>query len=265
MQAPSILSDYMDVQDLLTHQISAFTLPVAFDTVDTQWSFTRHHLVYASTGLFRLEVDDAIWRLPPSRAAWIPSGVHVHVTSRNPVRGISVFFHSDFVENEPFRCRVFPVSPLAREMLLYSRRWSGIEHQDDENAEQFYGTLAFICRELYQNVTNLYLPKPKTVEITNLFAYIEQHIDQPLTLDKIAAELGLSKRTISRRLHSDIHLTWSELLHRTRMLRAMELLADGYNVTETTLSVGFQSLTSFSSSFRKFTGMSPSQYQKHFA
>jgi hypothetical protein len=33
--------------------------------------FAGHYLIYASTGVFRLEVSGRRWLLPPQRAAWV--------------------------------------------------------------------------------------------------------------------------------------------------------------------------------------------------
>lgn len=252
----------MDINTLLGDQVNAFTLPVQQDEIDTIWAFERHHLVYATKGLFIIEAKDAIWRLPPTRAAWIPAHVAVHTVSQAPVEGFSVFFHRNFVELQPFSCRVFPVTPLVREMIVYSERWSGTNEQDDPMRKHFYASLGYLCNELFQNISVLYLPKPQSYELMELFEYVLKHLDQPLTLPAVADLINLSPRTTARRLQDEMHLSWSQFLHRARMTRALDLLASGHTVTETALTVGFQSLTAFSTAFRKFAGVSPKQYQQ---
>lgn len=257
----------VDINQLIAQNISAFTVESTFEAIHTSWSLDRHHLVYAKQGLFTLEVEDAVWRLPPSRAAWIPASAEVCVRSERSIDCISVLFRRDFVVPELFQCRVFQVSPLIREMILFSRRWQGETEtpQDAPAIDHFYATLAFLCRESFQNLSTLYLPKAQSPEMSRLLNHILATLDHPLTLEDLAEFSGFSKRTLSRRFSDELHITWSQYLHRARMIRALDLLATGQNVTETALSVGFQSMSAFSTAFRSFADLSPKQYQNQFA
>ena len=74
----------------------------------------------------------------------------------------------------------------------------------------------------------------------------------------------MSPRTLMRRLSSEIDMTWGQYLHRARMLRSMECLARGTSVTQTSLEVGYTNMAAFSTAFRKFTDMTPSDYRAQF-
>jgi AraC-like DNA-binding protein len=57
-------------------------------------------------------------------------------------------------------------------------------------------------------------------------------------------------------------MTWREALRRIRIIRAVELLADGdMQVTEAALAVGYSSLSGFNAAFRDLMDMNPSDYR----
>lgn len=58
-------------------------------------------------------------------------------------------------------------------------------------------------------------------------------------------------------------MSWREFLARARMIRAMELLEEQEpQVTEVAYATGFESVSAFSTAFRRFTGETPSQYRR---
>jgi AraC-like DNA-binding protein len=58
-------------------------------------------------------------------------------------------------------------------------------------------------------------------------------------------------------------LPWRTYLLHARMLRAMALLAaPGQSVQETSMTVGFDSLSAFTRAFTQFCGETPSTYRK---
>ncbi len=256
----------MDIASLLQQNTNAFTITFAHDILaETTWAFPRHHLIYATQGCLMLEVEDAIWQLPPSQAAWIPANVQATAASYHAINCLSIFFHDDFFESEDFLCRVFPVSTLAREMILYSQRWAeNVPHPESLVADQFYASLAYVCRDLYQEIGIQYLPKAKSPELNELLHYILENLAENLTLAEASTVFNLSKRTIARRFSEELHLSWSQYLYRARMIKAFELLAGGHNVTETALAVGFKSMSAFSTAFRKFANLSPKEYRDLF-
>lgn len=61
----------------------------------------------------------------------------------------------------------------------------------------------------------------------------------------------------------ELGMTFETYLRVARMIRATELLTRAnILVTEVAYSVGYQSLSSFSRTFRKFVGLSPQEYLK---
>lgn len=101
-----------------------FCHEIVMDAIDLSMALERHVLLYGLEGLFLLENENAAWRLPPTRVAWIPAGTEMTATTIKQVRCTSLFFHPDFAEPLSAGCRIFDASPVVREMIIYARRWS---------------------------------------------------------------------------------------------------------------------------------------------
>ncbi len=86
--------------------------------------------------------------------------------------------------------------------------------------------------------------------------------DGPVTVDTVARELGMSTRKLQRDLKLE-GTTYQELLNTTRRDLAQRYVKDSRNdLTEVAFILGFADLSTFSRSFKRWTGISPSRYRK---
>ncbi|MFD2469239.1 helix-turn-helix transcriptional regulator [Amycolatopsis silviterrae] len=84
----------------------------------------------------------------------------------------------------------------------------------------------------------------------------------PLDLDAVAAHAGYSRYHFVRLFRAVYGQTPGQYLSRRRIERAEDLLRTAdLSVTEICALVGFSSLGSFSASFKKHTGLTPSEYR----
>lgn len=88
--------------------------------------------------------------------------------------------------------------------------------------------------------------------------YIDQHFDEPIDLEAISGEARFSKYHFLRLFKDAYGKTPWQYLAELRVRHAAELLEeDRYTVTKICFMVGFESVGSFSTLFKKVVGLSP--------
>ena len=81
-------------------------------------------------------------------------------------------------------------------------------------------------------------------------------------LKDIAKTLGMSNRTLQRKL-AEIEITFSDLIMEARRHLAVQYLRQpGITITEVSLLLGYEEASAFTGAFRKWYGMSPSEYRR---
>lgn len=78
-------------------------------------------------------------------------------------------------------------------------------------------------------------------------------------VDEVARSLGMSRRTLTRRLAEE-HLTFTDILEQVRTAMARHYLKDpSLPVSRIAWLLGFQEASAFTTSFRRWTGVTPTQ------
>lgn len=91
--------------------------------------------------------------------------------------------------------------------------------------------------------------------------YIKENFAQPISLDQIAQEGGLSKCHFCREFKKETGMTPMQFLSRMRIKRSKQLLRKNLPVSTIAMKVGFHDLSSFNRHFRSFVGLSPTEFR----
>lgn len=226
----------------------------------------KHQILYVSAGILHLEVGPLQWVLPPQRAAFIRAGVEHAVSARGPVSLRTVYLAPRLTRGPGEACRVFPVGPLARELLLEAMRWGPDHDPRAALPRAFFRALTALCEEWTAAALPLRLPTARTPELRTAMQLTLEGLDTALTIETVARASGLSVRSLSRRFADETGTSWRSFLRAARMMRAMELLSiPGARVTEVGLEVGFESPSAFSRAFEQFAGETPRDFRRRHA
>ncbi len=93
-------------------------------------------------------------------------------------------------------------------------------------------------------------------------AYIDEHLDEPLSLEQLAGEFYLSKYYIAHLFRESTGLSVHQYLTKKRLAAVCAAMQSGEPVSEACFKYGFQEYSSFYRAFRKEYGISPSSFRE---
>ncbi len=232
---------------------------------DRELCVERHYLLCASAGALRLEARGQAWLLPPARAALIEAGHPIRVTIPRPVTTASVLFDTAFVPPPPAPLAVFDLSPLARSLVDECGAWGESGEPLTAYGEVLFTALAAVTWQLAERPSPVVVAAGRSSELRRALRLTEERLGEEVRFEDVAAEVGLTPRSLARRFETETGMTWRAVLRRMRVLRAIEqLVDDDIPVTTIAYTVGYVSLSAFNAAFRDLTGRTPTEYRASF-
>jgi AraC-like DNA-binding protein len=222
----------------------------------------HHHdhaqLVYAASGLMRVDTLRGVWVVPPQRAVWVPAGIEHRIRHITATEWRSLYV----VEGQPGLpddLRVIAVSPLLRELI---RTVTGLPA--DYPAEGPEARLIAVLLDLLRApaLPELHLPLPRDRRLQVVSESLLENPGDPRCLDDWARQAGASARTLARLFVAETGLGFQEWRRQLRLHAALARLAGGEPVTSVAYAVGYDSPSAFIAMFRKATGESPGHFLK---
>lgn len=125
-------------------------------------------------------------------------------------------------------------------------------------------------QDKYASQGTVPLPEEVTISyadesfLTKLNRLIEQHIDNTaLDISLLEGEMGMSRASLFNKMKAITGMGCNEYITKIRMEKAIQYIKES-NLTFTEISekVGYNTSSYFSSAFKQYTGMTPTQYRK---
>jgi len=225
----------------------------------------KDQLLYTEGGLVHVNVQDITYFLPARHYMWIPAGLEhsIHPGS-NTVTMRNLYFPKK-QGNETFadKAGIFHVNELLLQMLIFTRQWDGDILSEQEAAFGFVSALRLTLPQLSQNQLMLMLPVPTDKRLAQIIQYMDEFMQEGVKLPQLAQHFGFSERSLSRLFKNSIRMSFVQYHTIQRMLKALQLLLDHQmEIKEVAALVGYNSIPTFSATFRKVLGTSPSVYAK---
>ena len=124
-------------------------------------------------------------------------------------------------------------------------------------------SLLLIMQEDFAGRVHTVKTRRMSKEIEAACGYIEQHLEEPLSIDTLAAMDGYAGYYFSRKFRQETGMTPAEYIRQKRLQKAaVLLLTTGLDVKEIGASLRFCSHSFFSECFRRQYGVTPSQYRR---
>ncbi|MGW7381060.1 AraC family transcriptional regulator [Streptomyces sp. NPDC054794] len=217
----------------------------------------RAQVLYAATGVMRVETADGSWTIPTARAVLIPPLTRHQVTMTG-VSTRSLYLEPAAVPWFPARCQAVDVSALLRELIL--------EAVEMEPRYPEHGRDAAVAALLLHELKNL-APLPLDVPLPSdprLRGLCEAFLQRPDIHDPPArwcAALNISERTLARLFQRGTGLSFSQWRQRACVLHSLQHLATGTPITRIATTLGYDNPAAYTSAFRKLLGQPPTAYR----
>lgn len=159
----------------------------------------------------------------------------------------------------PRSCCVLHVSALLKELILHACSLGSLD-----KTIRVHGHLIHVIVNQLEAIqlVPLQLPNPSDPRAQRLAKVLLENPGDRRTLKDLCKAAGASKRTIERLFQADTGMTFAKWRQQLRLMQAMQLLAEGAQVTRAALESGYSTPSAFISMFRKALGMRPTLYFK---
>ncbi len=215
-----------------------------------------HQVLYTAHGALRVSTADTAWFVPPSRAIWIPAGIHHAVTILEDAQMRSLYVLPAASTIPTDGCRVLEVTHLLRE-LIAELGSSGTE--TDARRERLVSDLILdelrVAKPLPAGVA---LPSDK--RLAALCGALLAEPSSTRTLDEWAPLVGASARTLARLFADELGTTFAAWRQQMRLAHAAPLIARGWPLSRVAASLGYRSQSAFTAMFKRTFGASPSTF-----
>jgi AraC-like DNA-binding protein len=104
-----------------------------------------------------------------------------------------------------------------------------------------------------------------TCELLNsITTYVHQNMEQAVRIGDLAKHVGISESNLRKTFRDSFGCSLGSYLQRSRLTRSVEIInRKDISISKIARLCGFESIFSFSQSFKKAIGMSPTAYRKH--
>lgn len=221
--------------------------------------FHRHgkaQLLYAISGVMRVETVDASFAIPPTTALFLPTDTHHSVTMDGPVAMRELFLREDAAAPVGTEPKVIAVSGLLREVIIATC----LEPVEWEPHGRVHHLAALALDEIARSTAlPLRLPLPRDTRLRRMVTALRQHPDDQRTLEEWSELANASSRTLARKFRAETGLSFRQWRQQTRLTEALSALTMGTSPSKAAVIAGFRSVPAFGAAFRALFGLTPGQ------
>lgn len=249
-------------------------------------SHTYYEILLSKSGSIQYLLGDKRFRIKQGDILLIPPGVSHQPLFREPLKepySRYVIWINDVYWKQ--QCEEFPDLNFAFEQcrkrgsyLLRSTRatWAGLFSAASlafkEAREQKLGwaycsrtllisLMAHISRTYYYQDLQL-PPAEKSVLADDIFFFIDEHLSETLTLERVARHFLVSPSTISHTFQKNMQVSFHQCVIQRRLVAAKNGILSGIPLKIIWERCGFPDYSAFYRSFKKEYGISPGEFKR---
>lgn len=226
---------------------------------------SQGHILVVLEGVATMNVEHSAYYIPNGYFVWIPSQVPHRIDfDGEKVKVLNIYYPPAFSSREFYQdVGMYPIPSLLYHTVELFQEKSDSYPQGCwkyELLSTIHRTLPHIIK---RQKNQLRLPTSDHPVIQKIVEAIHHQYHHPITAQSIGNEVGLSVRTLSRYMRSELNVSFVQYVRTYRIIMAINKMVKAEDsITNIAYSVGYESLTAFSNSFYKETGQRPSQFLK---
>ena len=207
-------------------------------------------------GLLSVQDSSARWIVPATHGIWIPPG-HLHaIDSFGPSQGWLVSIVLAACPSLPTSPRILSASGLLRGAVSRAMTWD-----DSLRTVSQQNVVTVILDEIATLPhENLGLAMPRTPALLMVASGILHDLNDCRSLEAWALCGHITVRTLSRHFVIETGFTFTQWRQRAKLLRGLEMLAEGLSITTISLDLGYTNVSAFIALFQRTFGVTPGRY-----
>ncbi|MGE4251985.1 MAG: helix-turn-helix transcriptional regulator [Parvibaculaceae bacterium] len=219
-------------------------------------SHPRAHLVYAVSGVMRIEAGTSSYIVPPSTALFLPAHAEHSISMDGPVAMRTIFLREEAATRIGNSAMVIGVSPLLRELIVAACA----EPLEWDLAGRGYHLAELALDEIARSTAlSLSLPMPTDARLRRVVTAIRANPHDRRGLEEWAEVANASSRTLARLFRTETGLSFRQWRQQARLTEALSALTTGQSPARAAAIAGFDSQPAFGAAFRKLFGITPGQ------
>ncbi|MGK6315774.1 AraC family transcriptional regulator [Neorhizobium sp. DT-125] len=209
---------------------------------------------YAVRGVMEAMVEGRRFLCPPHYATWIPADALHCCHNRQNVQFVSVYIERALCADMPETPCTLAMSPLVKAILAdFAAR--NVKVPNTEADIRLALVLVDQLRQAPRRDT--YLPVSDDELLRPVIEALQETPSDRRSLAEWARCLGATERTLSRRFHSSLGISFNEWRQRLKLVASLSMLENDKPVQEIADDLGYSSPSAFIAMFRRQTGVSP--------
>ncbi|HEU0146689.1 MAG: hypothetical protein V7634_2164 [Bradyrhizobium sp.] len=254
----SVASDWIEPDEVARPVVGYGIASEKIGTIELDMhSHAKSQIMLVQRGALSCQVESGLWAVPPRSAIWIPGGAFHAIKATGALEGYSAFVAADVDARLPQLCCTVSVTPLLRELLVRAASLPLFYDEGGANSR----LMAVLLDEIAAaEVENLHLPMPSDRRLRALVDLMMAAPSERGTLGQWAKRVGLSERTLERLIRRETGMSFGRWRQQLGVILAVQWLASGASIQQVAADLGYESVPSFVTMFRKTLGISPGKY-----
>jgi AraC-like DNA-binding protein len=220
-------------------------------------SHRKGQILLVQRGALSCEVAGGLWIVPPRSAIWIPGGALHAIKATGALEGYNAFVDPDIGTRLPQVCCAVSVTPLLRELLTRAAHLPFFYEEGGANSRL---VAVFLDELAVAQVEDLHLPMPSDPRLRRIVGEMMASPADRRPLGIWAERAGMSERTLVRAISRETGMSFGRWRQQLSVVLAVKWLAGGASIQQVAGDLGYESVPSFVTMFRRALGTSPGRY-----